>query len=172
MNKIRNHIKGNFTMIPNDLIEDSSLSDRARFLYVSLAAKPDSWTFYTQQLSKSLGLHKDTFRKYRDELCSKGWIKTESKKCADGKFATIDYHIFPVPIINIEESQKSSDVEKRRNSRSRKNSATENSGDGKTTTVNNKDVKEKNTFRKKEKNNINNLEETKNSTSQNPNPRQ
>lgn len=169
MNIIRNHIKGDFTIIPNSLIEDNSLSDRARFLYVSLASKPDSWTFYTQQLSKTLGMHKDTFRKYRDELCSKGWIKAVKQKNTKGEFTSIDYHIYPTPNTNNEEIQKYSDVEKRRNLRSRKNSATVNSGDGKNPPLNNKHSITKNINKK---NNFNFLEKTKNSIVQNPNPRE
>ena len=62
MNFIKNHINGNFTIVPNDLINDHSISDRSRFLYVILAQKKEGWQFYTKQLCDSIGMHPDTFR--------------------------------------------------------------------------------------------------------------
>lgn len=168
MNIVQNHIKGGFTMIPNTLIEDKSISDRARFLYISLVSKPTNWTFYTQQLSKSLGMHKDTFRKYRDELCSKGWIWVEEQKISNGTFTSRTYHLFESPILNNENSDQSSKQEKRRNLPSRKKTVTENFRHGKNPPLNNTDYRTINTEIKKNKKD---LIKGKNSISQNPNPR-
>ena len=46
MNKLNNKIKDNFTIIPNDIIRNKSLSDRARFIFCYMASMPDDWKFY------------------------------------------------------------------------------------------------------------------------------
>jgi hypothetical protein len=74
MNQIKNRIRKDFTIIPNDLIEDNSISDRGRFLFIYLASKSNDWTFYNKQLCKALVYSEDTLRKYMSELENKGWI--------------------------------------------------------------------------------------------------
>ena len=72
---IDNRIRKNFSMIPNELINDNSISDRARFLYCFLVAKPDTWKFYNKNLAKDLGYSIDTLRKYMNELIESGWVE-------------------------------------------------------------------------------------------------
>ncbi|MGO3184465.1 MAG: helix-turn-helix domain-containing protein [Aequorivita sp.] len=170
MNEIRNHIQGNFTIIPNGLIEDIILSDRSRFLYIVLAQKPHNWVFYTKQLCKTLGMHVDTFRKYRNELSQRGWITVEEQKISNGKFNSRIYHLNSSPKdVDSSTNENQSYQQKARNFPSRKNTVTEKNSDGKNPTLNNTNLKQRNTFNKN-KNEF--LERTKNSTIQNPNPRQ
>ncbi len=67
MNKLNNKIKDNFTIIPNDIIRNKNLSDRARFLFCYMASMPDEWKFYQGVMAKELGYTKDTLRKYIEE---------------------------------------------------------------------------------------------------------
>jgi len=93
MAKVNNKTKG-FNSIPRDLVYDNELSDRARFLYVYMACKPDGWEFFQETMAKELGYGKETLRKYLDELITAGWItEEEQQKGADGKFAALDYTI-------------------------------------------------------------------------------
>jgi uncharacterized phage protein (TIGR02220 family) len=92
-NKLRNKIKDNFTIIPNDLILDQSLSDRSRFIYALLASKPDGWTFYNKSLAKEAGYTVDTLRKYITELVDVGWISKTGQDRVDGKFTSNDYEL-------------------------------------------------------------------------------
>lgn len=169
MNEIRNHIKGSFTIIPNGLIEDITLSDRARFLYIVLAQKPRNWMFYTKQLCKTLGMHVDTFRKYRNELSQRGWITVEEQKFSNGKFNSRIYHLNSSPK-DIESStdENQSYQQKVRNFPSRKISVTENFRHGKNPPLNNTNLKQINN---KKNNNNKYLDITKISINQNPNPR-
>ncbi|MDN3619402.1 helix-turn-helix domain-containing protein [Polaribacter undariae] len=170
MNKIHNHIKGNFTMIPNELIRHIALSDRARFLYVVLAQKPQEWDFFTKELSNSLGMHPDTFRKYRDELSDSGWITIEEQKTQNCQFKTKIYHINATPEINTEKNLvKTSNQQKERILPSRKNTTAVKNGHGKNHSLNNTNYKQKKNINK---NNSKFLENNKNSIRQNPNPRQ
>lgn len=170
MNKIRNHITGGFTQVPNKLIEEENLTANSRFLYVLLASKKDDWNFFSSQLSKTMKMHKETFRKYRDELCANGWIYVENQIISNGKFEGRIYHIFPSPI-NPEKFNISnySDQPKEPNNPSTKNTATEEYGDGKSPAHNNTNIKQD---LKKNKNKNIFIKKTKKSTSQNPNPRQ
>lgn len=93
MAKVNNKTKG-FNSIPRDLVYDNELSDRARFLYVYMACKPDGWEFFQEAMAKELGYGRETLRKYLDELITAGWItEEEQQKGADGKFAALDYTI-------------------------------------------------------------------------------
>ena len=93
MAKVNNKTKG-FNSIPRDLVYDNELSDRARFLYVYMACKPDGWEFFQETMAKELGYGRETLRKYLDELINAGWItEEEQQKGTDGKFAALDYII-------------------------------------------------------------------------------
>ncbi len=169
MDKLRNHTRGNFTIVPNKLIEDTSMSDRSRFLYIYLSQKPGDWQFYTNQLCKSLGMHPDTFRKYRNELISKGWIFIEEQEIENGRFKSRIYHLYPEPYLSINGLEaKNSQDEKTRNFPSQKKTDTVNFRDGNTTTLTNTNYKQ---IKRGKNKNTNSLQETKNSISQNPTPR-
>lgn len=92
MNKINNKIKENFTTIPNSVIRNKALSDRARFLFCYMASMPDDWQFYQSAMAKELGYTKDTLRKYMDELISTGYLMREQRR-EKGKFDSYDYTI-------------------------------------------------------------------------------
>lgn len=169
MNSVKNHSSGNFTIIPNALIEDETLSDRARFLYIFLIQKPQDWTFRTRHLSKSLGMHTDTFRKYRNELCKKGWIKVEEQKFIEGRYTSKIYHLYGEPVTSNEEQiLDNSDPQNERNIPPQKNLDSEKNGDSKTPTPNNTNSLQKS---KNEEIKKGSLKDPKNSSYQNPNPR-
>ena len=91
MSKVTNSIKKNFTIIPNQLILDNTISDRARFIFVYMASKPDNWDFYIGFMCKELRLSEDTVRKYINELCEKGWIIKCEQKNISGRFGAVSY---------------------------------------------------------------------------------
>ena len=90
MNKLNNKIKDNFTIIPNDIIRNKSLSDRARFIFCYMASMPDDWKFYQGVMAKELGYTKDTLRKYIEELLETGYLNREQRREV-GKFDSYDY---------------------------------------------------------------------------------
>lgn len=73
MARIKNELLG-FQSIPRNLIFDSSVSDRARFVYCFMASKPDDWDFFLEPMAKEIGYSVDTLRKYINELINKGWL--------------------------------------------------------------------------------------------------
>ena len=64
----------NFQNVPRDLVFDSSLSDRARFVYLFMACKPEGWDFYLEPMAKDIGYSTETLRKYINELVASGWL--------------------------------------------------------------------------------------------------
>ena len=108
MNKLNNKIKDNFTIIPNDIIRNKSLSDRARFIFCYMASMPDDWKFYQGAMAKELGYTKDTLRKYIEELLTTGYLHREQRR-ETGKFDSYDY------TLNFTPSGKKADTVKSRN---------------------------------------------------------
>ncbi len=92
MNKLNNKIKENFTTIPNSVIRNKTLSDRARFLFCYMASMPNDWQFYQSAMAKELGYTKDTLRKYMEELLTTGYLIREQRR-EKGKFDSYDYTI-------------------------------------------------------------------------------
>ena len=96
MNLVRNNIKRDFAQVPNTLINDNSLSDRARFLFCYMAAKPDGWKFYQDKMAKDLKMSLDTLRKYLAELIDSGWVSRTMVR-EGGKFDSYEYYLNPEP---------------------------------------------------------------------------
>ena len=97
MNKVNNKTKKYFTQIPNELIRNSNISDRARFLYCYMSSMSENWEFYQGKMAKDLGYSKDTLRKYLDELISTGYLKRTQRRGEKGRFDSFDYEIDFIP---------------------------------------------------------------------------
>jgi DNA-binding MarR family transcriptional regulator len=111
MNKLNNKIKDNFTIIPNDIIRNKSLSDRARFIFCYMASMPDDWKFYQGVMAKELGYTKDTLRKYIEELLETGYLNREQRR-ETGKFDSYDYTLNFTPSGKKADTVKNRDGEK------------------------------------------------------------
>lgn len=94
---MKNYIKKNFTIIPNELIKDKKLTDRARFMFCYMCSMPDDWVFYQHKMANDLGYSIDTVRKYLSELINSGWISREEKR-DNGKFDSFEYVLYDVPV--------------------------------------------------------------------------
>jgi hypothetical protein len=117
MNKVTNKTKKFFTQIPNDLIRNSNISDRARFLYCYMSSMAEEWQFYQSKMAKDLGYSKDTLRKYLDELVSTGYLKRTQKRSELGRFDSFDYVIdfIPNPDFTVSEKTRNGESPKREN---------------------------------------------------------
>lgn len=94
---MNNKIKKDFSQIPNNLINDYSISRDARFLFVYLCSKPDSWKFHTTVVERDLNFGKNTRVKYMKELIEKGWISTIQVKNNDGSFGSVEINLNAYP---------------------------------------------------------------------------
>lgn len=101
MGNINNELD-KFKTVPKELVFDESLSDRARFVYVFMACKPEKWEFYLEPMSKEIGYSVDTLRKYLGELVNSGWLEKSEQNKENGEFRAVKYTI---------KTTKSSDTE-------------------------------------------------------------
>lgn len=120
----------NYQVVPRELIFDNALSDRARFVFCFMAAKPNGWDFLLEPMAKEIGYSVETLRKYINELVKSGWLtKGEQERKEGNRYGAVTYTLNEkIP--------------------TRKNSDTETLGDGKNPTqikkrINNKKDKNK-----------------------------
>ena len=90
MAAIYNELK-NYQNIPRELIFDSSLSDRARFVFCFMVSKPDDWQFLLEPMATEIGYSVDTLRKYIKELVDSGWIIKGEQDNEKGVFGAVSY---------------------------------------------------------------------------------
>lgn len=82
----------NYQVIPRDLIFDNTLSDRARFIFCFMAAKPNGWDFYLEPMAKEIGYSVETLRKYINELVKSGWLtKGEQERREGNRYGAVVY---------------------------------------------------------------------------------
>lgn len=81
----------NYQNVPRELVFDKDLSDRARFVYVFMACKPDGWDFYLEPMAKDIGYSVDTLRKYINELVTSGWLIKGEQTNENGVFGAVEY---------------------------------------------------------------------------------
>lgn len=95
---MKNEITKNFTITPNELINDESINPIARFLFVWLCSKPANWKFHNSVIEKSLNFKKDSRLKYINELKNKGWLTLKQVMNNDGTFGQNEIHLNPSPV--------------------------------------------------------------------------
>ena len=77
--KVTNHNKG-YESIPREVVYDTRLSFKARFLYVYMSCKPDKWEFHLPVMAKEIGCSVDTLKTYLEELVNIGWVVYEKQE--------------------------------------------------------------------------------------------
>lgn len=81
----------NFQNVPRELVFDKTLSDRARFVYVFMACKPEDWDFFLAPMANEIGYSVDTLRKYINELVESGWLVKGEQQKEKGMFSAVEY---------------------------------------------------------------------------------
>lgn len=90
------HIKNKYGVTPNELLNNSEISLRAKGLFTFLQSKPDSWKFSTERISKQTKEGINSVRKALQELEEKGYlVRTAEKK--DGKWNGYNYTLYEKP---------------------------------------------------------------------------
>lgn len=111
MAKFNNENK-RFSSAPNALINDDTIPDRARFIYVYMNAKPEGWEFFHEPMAKALKIGIDTLKKYIDILVDRGWLERGEQQNEKGKFGAVEYTL---KAVRKRPSNKNTDTEKYRN---------------------------------------------------------
>ena len=80
-----------YKSVPRELVFDNSLTDRARFVYIFMACKPENWDFFIEPMAKEIGYSVDTLRKYVNELVTSGWLVKGTQSNENGHFGAVKY---------------------------------------------------------------------------------
>lgn len=102
MAKIINKVADGYQIIPRELIFDSTISDRARFVYCFMASKPEGWDFFLEPMAKEVGYSKDTLRKYINELVDGGWLVRGEQANTNDLFGAVCYELQPTKFTDTE----------------------------------------------------------------------
>lgn len=101
---IKNRLVKKFTTVPNAIITDQNISDRALRIYLYLISKPDGWQVNNADVMKQLNIKsEETLSAAWKGLIETGWINRTHKIGANGKFlGGYDYALneFPHAEIN------------------------------------------------------------------------
>lgn len=92
-----NKVRKAFTVIPNELIQDGTITPEARCLFCYMASKPDDWTFMHEELMKNMKWSDKTLAKYVKELLETGWHSRVERRTAEGTFNGWDYYLHDRP---------------------------------------------------------------------------
>lgn len=77
-------ISGNFGVAPNELLNDSSISLKAKGLYVYMQSKPDDWVFSLDRICSQNKDGKASVRNSINELCDAGFLSKERLNKEEG----------------------------------------------------------------------------------------
>ena len=95
---IRSKRDRNFSIIDNDLIDNSSLSFKARGLLIYMLSKPDDWKFYTTELAKHSSKEGiAAIRTALEEIEKAGYLIRQKKRKNNGKFDGTDWELVDIP---------------------------------------------------------------------------
>ena len=92
-------INGNFGVAPNELLNDSNISLKAKGLYVYMQSKPADWSFSLDKISYQNKDGKDSVRNAINELVDAGYL-TRKKMFKDSKGIFSHYKISESPLEN------------------------------------------------------------------------
>lgn len=86
MKNFRNEVKSNFTAIDNSIVNDETLTWKAKGIYLYLASKPDDWRFYMKDIAKHAKEGMTSLQSGVKELEVKGYLERKHSFDQDNKF--------------------------------------------------------------------------------------
>lgn len=94
MNKLR--VKNRYATIPNEVLNNSQLSLKAKGLFAFIQGKPDGWLFSTERIASQMKDGVDSVRGTLQELETHKYLIRTPKKNS-GKFKGYDYVLLEKP---------------------------------------------------------------------------
>lgn len=97
-----------FTVINNDIINDTTLSGTARFVLIYMLQCKDDWKFSLESIVKHTGIKITRIRTAMSELQNAGYVRKTTIKNFKGRFIIHNWDISDQPIFqtNIIKEQK------------------------------------------------------------------
>lgn len=101
-NKIKLVRRRGFTVLPNQLLRDRSLTLAAKGLFAMMASYPEDWEYSVRGLAADVGCGRDMIRSALQKLEKSGYllreqVHTKSGKFAGNMFVLYDEKISPLP---------------------------------------------------------------------------
>lgn len=81
-----------YTMVPNEIINDSTLHPMSFKLYCYMLSRPDTWKFWHNDLCKQLGIERRTLTKYLKDLIERRLINQHPIR-ENGQFKGFHYTV-------------------------------------------------------------------------------
>lgn len=88
--------KSNFTIIPNEVLNDARLSFKATGVLVYILSKPDGWRTLTTQLATAKKENEHAIRTAMQELEEAGYVHRWRYKDAKGRWK-YETHVYDTP---------------------------------------------------------------------------
>jgi hypothetical protein len=90
---IRHRHKGKFTVVPNAIFNDDSISLSAKGLLGYLLSRPGNWDVRHDQLQRKLGIGRKLLTRLFKELENEGYLDRDEEQGRDGynRFTTLNY---------------------------------------------------------------------------------
>jgi len=93
-------LKGSYTKLPNELLNDQTLSWKAKGLFCFMASKKDSYNFTMRSIAKQFIDGKAAIYSAMDELKDRGWVSYYRNLDGTGKYilnTTLETTLTPHP---------------------------------------------------------------------------
>lgn len=85
-NDFINLIKGRaWSPVPDDILEDTRMSLKARAVMAWIVGRPSNWILYIRQMQRALGMTETLWKSVRSELETAGYYRQERVRRTDGK---------------------------------------------------------------------------------------
>ncbi|SMC74513.1 hypothetical protein SAMN02746065_1099 [Desulfocicer vacuolatum DSM 3385] len=91
---IRKELKGNYTRIPNEFLQDETISDKARGTLARLLSRPDTWNVNVNHLVKTGKDGHTALRSSLTELVEAGYLHKEVTRGECGRITGTRYVVF------------------------------------------------------------------------------
>ena len=108
MVKIRKAYTKNFTIVDNNVLDDSILSLGAKGLFTYLWRQPDDWEYYESEIIKHSKDSRDKVRGYLRELEKWGYLRRKQLKRKNGQFGKTFWELTEHP--DVQEMSRKPDM--------------------------------------------------------------
>jgi len=89
----------NFAMIPNELLDDTRLSWKAKGVLCYLLRLPPDWKVYSEEIAKHSTDGIDSLTTTINELILVGYIKRDKLRGTKGRFGGYEYSVYSTPTV-------------------------------------------------------------------------
>ncbi|MGB4311292.1 MAG: helix-turn-helix domain-containing protein [Natronincolaceae bacterium] len=92
------HVGSKFTIVPNQIMDDPTISFRAKGVYAYLRSKPDNWEYRVQNITRAGKEGRDAIQTAIKELESAGYIERVANQVEGGKYNGWIWYVYETPI--------------------------------------------------------------------------